>query len=93
MGVDFSPDGTLLAGASADASVRVWDVRSGELVAQRTVDPETAMHAELGRDRRLLTVGLDGSALLWNCDSCRPEGQLLQAAREALRQVRQLADS
>ena len=30
-GLSFSPNGRYLAGASADGTVRIWDMQSGEL--------------------------------------------------------------
>jgi dipeptidyl aminopeptidase/acylaminoacyl peptidase len=64
--LDFGRDGTLLAAASFDGTVRVWDVASG---GQRLVlgAHPVAVSAAFSPDGRLLaTSGTDGAVKLWN---------------------------
>lgn len=46
----FSPDGALLAGALADDSVRLWDVKAGEEVGAIWVSEFQARSFSLGGD-------------------------------------------
>lgn len=51
-----SPDGTCLATAGGDGSVRIWSVPAGDLLTvMRTADPLRA--CAWGTDSRLLAVG------------------------------------
>jgi hypothetical protein len=59
--VAFSPDGTLLASAGADAMARVWDVETGEEVLALQVHPDG-----LGATR--LTFSPDGTRLATSSD-------------------------
>ncbi len=66
----FSPDGSRVATASADGSVRIWGVRDG--VCLRTI----AAHQQMVRSVRfspdghyVLSAGWDHTACLWNADT------------------------
>lgn len=72
--LDFSPDRNLLYSASADLSVRMWDVAKGTCV--RTFEGHTApvLSAKCSRDGELLlTADTDGALLVWD----RRKGQVL----------------
>ena len=67
-GVAFSPDGRLLATVSADTTVRLWDVATGQPHGQPlTGRPSTLYDVEFSPDGRLLaTAGADKTVRLWN---------------------------
>ncbi|MFN0009802.1 MAG: TPR end-of-group domain-containing protein [Planctomycetota bacterium] len=70
--LDFSPDGRMLAGASRDGSVLVWDVIEHKLLAN--------LAGHLGHvrcvafdasSRRIASAGSDGTARVWNLSDAR----------------------
>jgi WD40 repeat protein/serine/threonine protein kinase len=68
-GVAFSPDGSRIATAETDGSVRLWDGTTGEeqlvLWGHRS---EVASVAFSPDGSRLVSVGLDGTLLVWALD-------------------------
>jgi WD40 repeat protein len=63
----FSPDGTLLASAAADNTVKLWQVATGEVVASLVGQRLGADSAVFSPDGRLLaTGGLVGGIWLWD---------------------------
>lgn len=69
-GIDWHPDGTLLAGACNDALVRVWDAESGAL--RRTLEGHghTATDVAFSHGGAwLASVGWDGTLRLWDVRS------------------------
>jgi WD40 repeat protein len=66
-GLAFCPDGTLLASASYDQTVRIWDVATGtELVSLPTSDELGAAVVAWSPDGSVLaSANLDGSIQLW----------------------------
>jgi WD40 repeat protein len=66
-GVRWSPDGSLVATASADKTCRIWRGTSGEpvaLLARHSDDVNSMAWSPDGR--RLATVSEDGTGRLWN---------------------------
>ncbi len=65
--VAFSPDGTLLATASAGSGFRLWDVAAGEVLYTLTEDYENVESIAFSSDGRLLAAGWwDGTVHLWD---------------------------
>ena len=82
-GVRFSPDGTRILAASIptnmyipsltphdDRSIRVWDVRTSELIARFRGHQERIISLDLTADgSRLASAGLDGDVRIWDAKS------------------------
>jgi eukaryotic-like serine/threonine-protein kinase len=69
--VAFSPQGSRLASAGADRTVRVWDPATGALV--RVLDGHTGAvkGVAFGPDDRLASAGMDGSLRIWDVTTGR----------------------
>jgi WD40 repeat protein/DNA-binding SARP family transcriptional activator len=62
----FSPDGKLLAGASFDGSVRIWNLRTGAVQRRIEADPAGVADVSWNHDgTRLATADSDGTVGIW----------------------------
>ena len=66
-GVDFSPDGRLLATAGNDGTVRFWNVVTGDTVRVTTDHQGSVMDVAFSPDGRLIaSAGSDSKVRLWD---------------------------
>jgi WD40 repeat protein len=68
--IAFSPDGRLLAAATADGLVALWDVQSGELIGQPRNEHEGEIWdmAFSPNGQVLATAGADQKIVIWDVD-------------------------
>jgi WD40 repeat protein len=67
--VAFRADDKVLASASADGDIRIWDVQAHELIGSLGVPPEAVNSITFEpRSAILASVGGDDSIVLWNVD-------------------------
>lgn len=65
----FSPDSSLLATAGWDGNARIWNTRSGSLVATLRGHTDWVKSIDFSPDgQRLVTASLDGSARIWSVE-------------------------
>ena len=66
-GVSFSPDGRLLASASLDRTVRLWDVATQRPLATMTGHSDAVVSVAFHPQGHMLaTASFDGTARLWD---------------------------
>jgi WD40 repeat protein len=72
--VAFSPDGKLLvAGRDYDAGFQLWNVATGELIADRKAHDDSVNAVVFSRDGRLFATGSDdGTARVWQANGGKP---------------------
>jgi WD40 repeat protein len=83
--VEFSRDGKVLASASRDGTVKIWDVATGTNIRTLPADSFAVKSVAWSPDGRLLaSSGNDGVIKLWDATS----GQELRALKHAWREGR-----
>ncbi len=83
--VVFSPDGTRIASASTDKTIRIWNAQTGEEVATLTGHTDAVVTVAYSPDGSKLASGSDDSTIrLWDTRT----GQELQMIREHATPVR-----
>ncbi len=67
MGADFSPDGTRIASAGDDATVRIWDVATGHAIHVLKGHTGGLLSVKFSPDGRLIaSAGRDATVRLWD---------------------------
>ncbi len=65
-GLTFSPDGRLLAAASGESGIRVWDIGRGMLLLVSSRRDFSAIAVAFSNDGRHLAMGGAGDVLVWD---------------------------
>ena len=66
-GVDYHPNGNLIATSSWDRTVRLWDARTGNLLQSLSGHQDWVLHVAFSPDGgRIATGGADGAIKIWD---------------------------
>ena len=75
--IEWSPDGTRIAGGGLKGDMGIWDVTTGELSASRPLSEDSAIGAWLGNDR--FAIGLGGGTVRFlSADTLQEIGEPLR---------------
>jgi WD40 repeat protein/serine/threonine protein kinase len=78
LAIAFGPDGHRLATASADGTVRLWDVATGHPLSKPIVHHGPVLALAFSPDGSLLaTAGADGELQLWDVVKASPQGKAM----------------
>jgi WD40 repeat protein len=69
---DFSPDGRRLVTASADATVRFWDLGTGQEILKLSGDPLVTTVRLVSGGRRLIGGSMDRTIRIWDATPLAP---------------------
>ncbi len=83
--VEFSPDGSSVAGLCKDKKIRHWDVRSGELKKTITLEKATSSPALASTDT-ITTMIEDGSLAMWSLQTGDMTGHF-DAGKQPVRRI------
>jgi WD40 repeat protein len=75
----FSPDGKRIVTASEDATARLWNAETGQLIGEPLRHEKSVWSAAFSPDgRRIVTASQDATARLWDAATGQPIGQPLR---------------
>lgn len=85
MRIAMRPDGAQIAAGSTDSTLRIWDLPSGKLIAQRTDHGGAVNALAYSADGQwLATAGGEAGVIVWNVESLEP-ARTIPASGEAVR--------
>ena len=82
--VNFSKNGKLMASASTDSSVIVWDIKTGKKLQQFLFQQKVKTVVFTGNDLQLITVTSDNQVGLWDITTSKYVQQLIPTAKNIL---------
>ena len=79
LAVAFSPDGKIIAGASADGTIRLWDTQTGKALRQLNQNNKRITSIAFSPDGRMLASGnVEGVVILWDTQTWKEKSKLKQ---------------